>query len=106
MSETYQETPDCGLKPAVAAETCRPNTSAGPRMYFAPPSREQETIVSVGASAPVPCRFAELEQSNAAYRALSSAETPVAGVAAVEVSAGFGVPAPSARTWRKRSSAV
>ena len=67
-------------------------------MYFAPPSREQETIVSAGLSAPVPSRLAGSVQSSAAYFALRSAFTPAAGVAAVEVSAGFDMPEPSAST--------
>ena len=75
-------------------------------MYFAPPSREQETIVSAGLSAPVPSRLAGSVQSSAAYFAFRSAFTPAAGVAAVEVSAAVGTPDPSANTWRKRSSAV
>ena len=106
VRDTNHETPCCGLKPAVAADTWRPKTSAGPRIYLAPPSREQETIVSVGESAPVPSRLAALVQSSAANRELISALTPAAGVAAVEVSEGFATPAASARTWRKRSSAV
>ena len=75
-------------------------------MYLTPPSREQETIVSAGLSAPVPSRLAGFVQSSAAYFAFSSGLTPAAGVAAVAVSAGVGAPEPSARTWRNRSSAV
>ena len=106
VRDTNQVTPCCGLKPAVAAKTWQPNTSAGPRIYFAPPSREHETIVSAGESEPVPSRFAALVQSRVAKRALSSAVTPSAGVAAVEVSAGLGAPAASANTCLNRSSAV
>ena len=75
-------------------------------MYLTPPSREQETIVSAGLSAPVPSRFAGFVQSRVAYFAFNSGLTPAAGVAAVEVSLGIATPEPSARTWRKRSSAV
>ena len=45
-------------------------------------------------------------QSRAANRLFSSSVTPATGVAAVEVSVGFATPAVSAKTWRKRSSAV
>ena len=67
-------------------------------MYFAPPSREQATIVSAGASAPVPSKFAAILQSSAAKRLFKSSVTPATGVAAVEVSVGFATPAASART--------
>ena len=50
-------------------------------MYFDAPFRAQATMVSLGESAPVPCRFAGLVQSRAAKRALISPETPPAGVA-------------------------
>ena len=73
-------------------------------MYLLAPSREQATIVSLGASAPVPCKFAGLVQSSAANCALIAGLTPEDGVA-------VSVPAPpsaddSARTCLKRSSAV
>ena len=61
-------------------------------MYFAPPSREQATIVSAGASAPVPSRFAAMLQSSAAKRLFSSSVIPGTGVATVEVSVGFATP--------------
>ncbi len=63
-------------------------------MYLTPPSREHETIVSAGLSAPVPSRLAGFVQSSAAYFAFSSGLTPAAGVAAVAVSAGVGAPDP------------
>ena len=67
-------------------------------MYFVPPSREHATSVSEGLSDPVPSRLAALVQSIVANFALTSGLTPVAGVAAVEVSLGFTTPGPLAST--------
>ena len=71
------------------------------------PARSHATMVDAASSPPVVWRFVAIEQSRAANFVATSAVTPAGSVAVVvSLESDFAFAVPSARTWRKRSSAV